>query len=71
MHLVLAEAKNLTIIDYFIVFFFEVFSIIEMLKEVRNWCGWIPTCSQAIIIGCEVRGGAGSILSVYVSKKSK
>ena len=36
-----------------------------MLKEVRNWYGWIPTCYHAIIICCDVGGGDGS------SKKSK
>ena len=71
MHVVVVEAKNLTVIDYFIVFFFEVFSIVEMLKEFSNCCGWIPTYSQAIIIDGEVGGGVGSVLSVYMSKKSK
>ena len=41
------------------------------MKDVSNWWGWIPTCNHAIEIGCGVRGGDGSILSVYVIKKIK
>ena len=37
-------------------------SIIELLKEVSNWCGWIPMCSHAIRIGYKVVGGVGSVL---------
>ena len=70
MYDIVAEAKKFTVIDYFIAFFCELFSIIEMLKQVRNWCGWIPTYSHAIKIGCEVGGGDGSVLSVYETKKS-
>ena len=46
-------------------------SIVELLEEVNDWCGWIPMCSHAIKIGCEVRGGDGSVFSIYVSEKSK
>ena len=42
-----------------------------MLREVRNECGWIPTCSHSIQIFCEVGRVNGSILSVKASKKSK
>ena len=42
-----------------------------MLKEASYWCVWIPTCSYDIGIVCEVRGGGGSVISVYVSKKIK
>ena len=63
--------KKLAVIDYFIAFFCQLFSVIEMLKEVRNGCGCIPTCSHAIGICCEVGRGDGSVLSVKVSKKSK
>ena len=71
MYIVVAEAKNLTVIDYFVSFSCKLFSIIEPLKEVINWRGWIPTCSHAIGFGCEIGGGDGSVLSVYLSKKSK
>ena len=71
IHVVIAEAKNFTVVDYFIAFFCEVFSIIDLLKEVSYWFGWIPTCSHAIKIGCEVRGSDVFVLSVYVIKKSK
>ena len=54
---VVEEAKMLTVIDYLVAFFWEFFSIIELLKEVRNWCGWILTCNHEIEIGCEVGGG--------------
>ena len=64
MHVVIADEKKFTVIDYFIEFFWKVFSVIEMLKEVNDWCGWIPTWSHAIEIGCEVGGGNGSVLSV-------
>ena len=59
------------VIDYFIAFFCEFFSVIELLKEVSNECGWIPTCSHAIKNFCEVGGDDGSAISVKVSKKSK
>ena len=71
MYIFVSEAKKLAVVDYFIAFFCEFFSIIGMLKEVRNGCGWIPTRSHTIKICCEVEGGDGSILSVKVSKKSK
>ena len=48
MYVVVAEMKKFTVIDYFIAFFCEVFSIFELLEEVSDWCGWIPTCSHAI-----------------------
>ena len=64
MYVFISEAKNFTVVDYFISFFCEVFSMIELFKEVRNWCGWIPTCSHAIEILCVVGGGDGSVLSV-------
>ena len=70
VYVVVAETKKLTVIDYFIAFFCELFSIIEMLKEVSNWCRWIPAYSHAIKVGCEAGGGNGSVLSVYVTKKS-
>ena len=50
MFIVLAEAKKLAVIDYFIDFLCELFSIIELLKEVSNGCGCIPECSHAIKI---------------------
>ena len=71
MYIVVAEAKNLAVVDYFIAFFCKRFSVIEMLKEVRNGCGWIPMCSHAFKIVCEVGGGDGSVISVKVSKNSK
>ena len=61
----------MAVIDYFIAFFYELFSVIELLKEVRKGCGWIPMHSHAIEIFCEVGGGGGSVLSLKVSKKSK
>ena len=64
MYIVVAEAKKLTVIDYFIALFWELFSIVDLLKEASNWCGWIPTCSHAIEIGCEVGIGDGSVLEV-------
>ena len=64
MHVVISEAKNFTVIDYFIAFFCKVFSVVEMLKEVSDWCGWIPTYSHEIEIDCEVVVGDGYILSV-------
>ena len=48
MYIVVAEAKKLAVINYFIAFFCEIFSDIELLKEVSNGCGWITTCSHAI-----------------------
>ena len=63
--------KKLNVIDYFINFCCKVFLVIELLEECRNWCGWIPTCSHGIEIGCEIGGCDSSVLSVYVSKKSK
>ena len=71
MHVVVAGTKKLTVIDYFIAFFCKLFSIIELLEEVSDWCEWIPTCGHAIKIGCEIGGGDGSILSVYTRKTSK
>ena len=71
MYIVLAEAKKLAVIDYFIAFFCELFSVIELLKEVSNGCGWTPTPSHAIEICCVFRGGDGSILSVKVRNKCK
>ena len=64
MHVVVAEAKKLTVIGYFAAFFCEVFSVIELLKEASDWCGWIPTCSHTINIGCDVGGCDGSVLNV-------
>ena len=64
MYIFVPEAKNLTILDYFIEFLFKLFTIIELLKEVINWCGWIPMYCHAIKIGCDVGGGDGSVLSV-------
>ena len=71
MYIVVAEAKNLAVVDYFIAFFWELFSVIDMLKEISNRCGWIPIRSYTIKICCEVGGGDGSILNVKVSKKIK
>ena len=70
-HPAIPEAKKLAVIDYFIDFFCEIFSVVEMLKEVSNGCGWITTCSHALKNFCEVGGGDGSVLSVNVRKKSK
>ena len=64
MHVVISEAKKFTVINYFIAFFCKVFSFIEMLKEVSDWCGLIPTYSHAIKIDCEVVVGDGSVLSL-------
>ena len=71
MYIVVAEVKKLAVIDYFIVFFCNFFSILDLLKEFSNWCGWIPMCIHTIKIICEARGGDGSVLSVYANKKSK
>ena len=64
VYIVIAEAMTLTVIDYFIDLFCELFSIVELLKEVRSWCGWIPMCSHVIMIGYKVVGSGGSILSL-------
>ena len=64
MHIIVAEAKKLTIIDYFVAFFCKVFSIIELLEEAGNWRGWIPMASHAIGILCEIGGGNGSVIGV-------
>ena len=71
MNVFIAEAEKLTVVDYFIAFFCKFFYLIELLEEVRDWCGLIPTFSHAIKIGCEIRRGDGSILSVYVIEKGK
>ena len=71
MYIVVAEANKLAVVDYFIDFFWELFSFVELFKEVSDGCGWIPTHSHAIKNFCEVGGGDGSVLSVKVSKKSK
>ena len=42
-----------------------------MLEEVVNWREWIPTGSHAIRIGYEIMLNDGSVLSVYMIKKSK
>ena len=64
MHIVVAEAKKLTVVDYFIVFCRKVFSTIELLGEVSDWYGWIPTYSCVVKIGCEIGVCDGSLLSV-------
>ena len=64
MQIFVAEAKKFTVIDYFIDLFFNTFPVVELLEDVSNWCGWIPTCSNAITIVCEVGVGDGSVLSV-------
>ena len=69
MYIVVAEEKKLDVIDYFIAFLCKLFSVIDMLKEVSNGCGWIPTRSHATEICCEVGGGDGYVLGVNVSKK--
>ena len=71
MYIVVAEEKKLAVIDYLIDLFLGLFSVIDLLKEVSNGCGWIPTCSHAIEIRCEVGGGDGSVIIVNVSKKNK
>ena len=71
MYIVVVDAKRYDVIYYFIAFFCGFFSVIELLKEVSNGCGWIPTRSHAIKIFCEVVGGDGYVLSVKVSEKSK
>ena len=70
LYIFVSEANKLAVIDYFIAFFCELFSIIELLKEASNGCGWIPICSHAIEICCDVGGCDGSLLSVKVSEKS-
>ena len=47
-----------------VAFFWKIFSIVDLLNEVINWCGLILTCSNAIKIDFEVGWGDGSILSV-------
>ena len=64
VYIVVVEVDKLTVIYYFIALFCELFSIIELLKEVSNWCEWIPMCSHAFEIGCEVRGGDISVLLI-------
>ena len=71
MYIVVSETKKLAVVDYFIAFFCELFSVIGMLKEVSNGCGWIPTRSHAIEIFCDIGGDTGSILSVKASKNIK
>ena len=71
MYIVVVEAKNLAVVDYFIAFFCELFSVIELLKEVSNGCGWVRTRSHAIKKLCEVGVGGVSVLSVKVIKKIK
>ena len=71
MYIFVAEANNLAVVYYFIAFFCKLFSVIDILKEFSNGCGWIPIRIHAIEICCEVGGGDGSVLSVKVSKKSK
>ena len=39
MYIVVAEGKNLAVIDYLFDPFYGLFSVIELLKEVRNGCG--------------------------------
>ena len=69
MHIFVAEAQKLTVIDYLVPFCFKIFSIIELLEKVGNWCGCIPTGNHAVENFCEIRGGDGFIISVYVIKK--
>ena len=64
MNIVVEEANKLTVIDYFVAFCCEVFSIVEFLEEVANWHGWFPMGGHVIKIGCEIGGGDVSILSV-------
>ena len=71
VYIFVAERKNLAVIDYLIDLFCGFFSVLELLKEVSNGRGWIPTCSHAIGIRCEVGGVDGSVLSVNVIKKNK
>ena len=71
MYIVVSEANKLAVIDYLVAFFCELFSVIELSKEVSNGCGWIPMHSHAIGIFCKVGGGDGSVLSVKMSKNSK
>ena len=39
MYTVVEETKKLSVIDYFIAFFWELFPVIELLKEVSNDVG--------------------------------
>ena len=64
MDIFVTEAKKLTVVDYFDAFCCELFSVIELLEEIGNWCRWIPTCSHAIEIGSDIGVGYGSGLSV-------
>ena len=43
MYAVVEEANKLTVVYYLIAFFCKVFSIVDLLKEVIDWCGCIPT----------------------------
>ena len=54
-YIVVAEAKKLIFVDHFISLFCQFVSIVDILKEVGNWCWCILTCSHGIKIGCEVR----------------
>ena len=64
MHIVIEEAKKFTVVDYFVAFWCEVFSIIELLEVVVNVWGWITTSSREIEIGGNIGGGDGSLLGV-------
>ena len=70
MLIVLAESKKLTVIDYFVTFFWKVFSVIELMEEVVNWRGWSPTGIHAIVIGYEIIVDDGYVLSVYMIRCS-
>ena len=61
----------MTVVEYFIALIHRLCSVVELLKEVINWCGWIPPYIHAIKIGCEFGGVDGSVLSVYVRKNIK
>ena len=64
IYIVVAEAKKLAVINYLISFSCKLFSVVELLKQVRYWYGWIPTCFHTIKIGYEVGGGDISVLRV-------
>jgi hypothetical protein len=44
VNVVIAEAKELGVSDIFETIFGEGLDILELLKEISDWRGWIPLC---------------------------
>jgi hypothetical protein len=42
VNIVVAEAKELGVSDIFKIIFGEGLAVLELLKEISDWCGWIP-----------------------------